>query len=77
MMTVSLVLAGVAGVGGMIVFFALHVGADATVNAGVPGVALAAYLGTWALMSQAGKQLQSFMEASTESASRRSEAVAR
>jgi septal ring factor EnvC (AmiA/AmiB activator) len=77
MMTVSLVLAGVVGVGGMIVFFALHVGADATVNAGVPGVALAAYLGTWALMSQAGKQLQSFMEASTQSASRRSEAVAR
>ena len=77
MMTVSLVLAGVVGVGGMIVFFALHVGADAGVNAGVPGVALAAYLGTWALMSQAGKQLQSLMDASTESSSRSTEAVVR
>jgi hypothetical protein len=76
MMTVSLVLAGVVGVGGMIVFFALHVGADAAVNAGVPGVALAAYLGTWALMSQAGKQLQSFMDASTGSSSRSTAAVA-
>lgn len=77
MMTVSLVLAGVAGVGGMIVFFALHVGADATVNAGVPLVALGAYLGTWALMSQAGKALQSFMGASAEASSRSSAAVAR
>jgi hypothetical protein len=76
MMTVSLVLAGVVGIGGMVVFFALRVGADATVNAGIPGVALAAYLGTWALMSQAGKQLQSFMDASTES-SRSSAAVTR
>ena len=77
MMTVSLVLAGVVGVGGMIVFFALHVGADATVNAGVPGVALAAYLGTWALMSQAGKQLQSFIDASTGASAGSGAAVAR
>jgi hypothetical protein len=77
MMTVSLVLAGVVGVGGMIVFFALHVSEAAAVNAGVPGVALAAYLGTWALMSQAGKQLQSFMDASTEASSRSTAAVAR
>jgi hypothetical protein len=77
MMTVSLVLAGVAGIGGMVVFFALHVGADATVNAGVPLVALGAYLGTWAAMSQAGKALQSFVGASAEASSRSSAAVAR
>jgi len=53
------------------------VGADATVNAGVPLVALGAYLGTWALMSQAGKALQSFMGASAEASSRSSAAVAR
>ena len=77
MMTVSLVLAGVVGVGGMIAFFALHVGAAAVVNAGVPGVALVAYLGTWALMSQAGKQLQSFLDSSAESSATSSAAVAR
>jgi hypothetical protein len=60
----------------MIVFFALNVGGDAAVNAGIPGVALAAYLGTWGLLSQAAKQLQSFMDFSTASQSRSSAAAA-
>jgi hypothetical protein len=77
MMTVSLVLAGVVGLGGMIVFFALHVGADAAVNAGVPGVALVAYLGSWALLSQAAKQLRLFTNSSIESSSKRMAAAVR
>ena len=47
-------------IGGMVLFFALNLGKSVTANACIPAVAGAAYLATWALLSQSAKQLRSF-----------------
>ncbi len=61
MQTVSLILAGVLGIGGIIVFLALDITKEVAANAGIPGAVLVFYLITWAILGSAGKKLQSYM----------------
>lgn len=61
MRTVNLVLGLVLGLGGIVVFPYLGVSPEAIVNIGVPGAVLVLYLITWAILSSAGKKLQSYM----------------
>lgn len=61
MQTVSLILAGVLGLGGMIVFLALKITPAVAANVGIPGAVLVFYLITWAILGSAGKKLQSYM----------------
>lgn len=57
MQTVSLILAGVLGLGGIIVFLVLKMFAGVV----IPGAVLVFYLITWAILGNAGKNLQSYI----------------
>jgi glutaredoxin 2 len=61
MQTVSLILAGVLGIGGMIIFLAVPITTEVAANVGIPGAVLVFYLITWAILGGAGKKLQSYI----------------
>lgn len=69
MTIVLMVLGGLFGVGGAALFFALKLGPDASVNAGVPISILGLYFVAAALLASAGKRLRSYMGISAVSAS--------
>jgi len=61
MQIVSLILAGILGIGGVIVFLALKITPTMAANVGIPGAILVFYLITWAVLGSAGKKLQSYI----------------
>jgi len=58
---VNLILAGVLGVGGLIVFLALKITPEVAANVAIPVAVLVLYLITWAIFGSAGKKLLSYM----------------
>lgn len=58
---ISLVLAGILGIGGMIAFFLLKVSSEMAVNIGVPGAVIVFYLVTWFIFGNMNNKLSSYL----------------
>jgi hypothetical protein len=62
MTKVVMIIGGILGIGGIVVFFVLNLGNSVAVNAAVPGAVLLFYGIAVLILSAVGKRLRSFLQ---------------